>query len=175
MERQKKEQVVGELEERLKKLDSMFLAEYSGMSVAQMTKLRRELRNVGVEFNVVKNSLLRIASAGTKAEALKDKFFGPNAIICINKDPSAAAKVLAGVAKEMPNLKLKAGYLGAKVITVADILKLATLPSKEQLVSQLLGLLQGMPQRLVYVLSGNLNKLVWTLSAIKTQKEEAAA
>jgi large subunit ribosomal protein L10 len=174
LERQKKEQVVAELEEKLKKLDSMFLAEYSGMSVAQTTKLRREFRNVDVEFNVVKNSLLRIASAGTKAEVLKDKFFGPNAIICIGKDPSAAAKIIAGVAKEMPNLKVKAGYLGTKVITTEDILKLATLPSKDQLVSQLLGLLQGMPQRLVYVLSGNLNKLVWTLSAIKTQKEEAA-
>ena len=174
MERQKKEQVVEELGEKLKKLDYMFLAEYSGMSVAQTTKLRRELRTVDVEFNVIKNSLLRIASAGTNAEALKDRFTGPNAIICIGKDPSAAAKVIAGLSKEMPNLKLKAGYLGAQVITVEDILKLATLPSKEQLLAKLLGLLQGMPQRLVYVLSGNLNKLMWTLNAIKTQKEEAA-
>jgi len=60
------------------------------------------------------------------------------------------------------------------VITAEDILRLATLPSKDQLVSQLLGLLQGMPQRLLFVLSGNLNKLMWTLSAIKTKKEEAA-
>jgi large subunit ribosomal protein L10 len=174
LERQKKEQVVAELSAKLKELNNMFLAEYIGMSVAQTTKLRRELRNVDVEFNVVKNSLLTIASEGTKAAALKDKFTGPNAIICIKKDPTSAAKVIAGLGKEMPNLKLKAGYLGAQVLTPEEILKLATLPSHDVLVAKLLGLLQGMPQRLVYVLSGNLNKLMWTLNAIKTQKEEAA-
>ena len=174
MERQKKEQVVEELGAKLKELNFMFLTEYSGMSVAQLTKLRRELRSVDVEFNVVKNSLLKIASGGTKAEALKDQFSGPNAIICIHKDPTSAAKIIAGLSKEMPNLKLKAGFLGNKVISAEEILKLATLPSREMLISKLLGLLQGMPQRLVYVLSGNLNKLMWTLSAIKNQKEEAA-
>jgi large subunit ribosomal protein L10 len=174
LERQKKEQVVEELGAKLKELNYMFLSEYSGMSVAQLTKLRRELRGVDAEFSVVKNSLLKIASEGTNAEALKDKFSGPNAIICINKEPTSAAKVIAGLSKEMPNLKLKAGYLGNRVISAEEIMKLATLPSREVLLAQLLGLLQGMPQRLVYVLSGNLNKLMWTLSAIKTQKEEAA-
>ncbi len=174
MERQKKEQVVVELGAKLKKLDCMFLAEYSGMSVAQTTKLRRELRNVDTEFNVVKNSLLTIASEGTKAAVLKDRFSGPNAIICINKDPTGAAKVIAGLAKEMPNLKLKAGYLGTQVMSPEEILKLATLPSHDILVAQLLGLLQGVPQRFVYVLSGNLQKLMNALNAIKTQKEEAA-
>jgi large subunit ribosomal protein L10 len=174
LERQKKEQVVEELGAKLKELNYMFLSEYSGMSVAQLTKLRRELRGVDAEFSVVKNSLLKIASEGTKAEALKDQFSGPNAIICINKEPTSAAKVIAGLSKEMPNLKLKAGYLGNRVISAEEIMKLATVPSREVLIAQLLGLLQGMPQRLVYVLSGNLNKLMWTLSAIKTQKEEAA-
>jgi large subunit ribosomal protein L10 len=174
LERRKKEQVVEELGAKLKQLNYMFLTEYSGMSVAQTTKLRRELRNVDVEFNVIKNSLLRIASEGTKAAVLKDKFYGPNAIICINKDPISAAKVLAGLFKEMPNLKLKAGFLGEQVLTPEDIVRLSTLPSKEMLMGKLLGLLQSMPQRLVYVLSGNLNKLMMTLNAIKTQKEEAA-
>ena len=174
MERQKKEQLVEELGAKLKGLNYMFLTEYSGMSVAQLTKLRRELRGVDVEFSVVKNTLLKIASEGTKAEALKDRFFGPNAIICINKDPSSAAKVIAGLTKEMPNLKLKAGYLGDRVISAEEILKLATLPTREVLIAQLLGLLQGVPQRFVSVLAGNLNKLMWTLNAIKTKKEEAA-
>ncbi len=88
-----------------------FLLDYSGTNMPQMTKLRRELRNIDVEFNVVKNTLLKIASGGTKAEVLQDKFSGPNAIICINKDPSSAAKVLSGLAKDIPNLKLKAGFL----------------------------------------------------------------
>jgi large subunit ribosomal protein L10 len=172
LERQKKEKVVEELKAKLANLNAMFLAEYSGTNMTQMTKLRRELRNVDVEFNVVKNTLLKIASGGTKAEALQDKFSGPNAIVCINKDPSAAAKVLSGLAKDIPNLKLKAGFLGNRVITAEEILKLATIPSKEVLVGRFLGLLQGMPQRLLYVLSGNMNKLMMTLNAIKIQKEQ---
>lgn len=173
MERQKKEKVVEELKEKLSQLDSMFLAEYSGTNMTQMTRLRRELRNVDVEFNVVKNSLLKIAAEGTKAEVLQDKFSGPNAIMCIRKDPTSAAKVIAGLAKDIPHLKLKAGFLGTKVISADEILKLATLPSKDALVGKLLGLLQGMPQRLLYVLSGNTNKLMMTLNSIKIQKEQA--
>jgi large subunit ribosomal protein L10 len=120
----------------------------------------------------VKNTLLKIASGGTKAEVLQDKFKGPNAIICINKDPSSAAKVLSGLAKDIPNLKLKGGFLGTRVITSEEILKLATIPSKDVLVGKFLGLLQGMPQRFLYVLSGNMNKLMMTLNAIKIQKEQ---
>jgi len=172
LERQKKEKVVEELNAKLASLNAMFLADYSGTNMPQMTKLRRELRNIDVEFNVVKNTLLKIASGGTKAEALQDKFSGPNAIICINKDPSSAAKVLSGLAKDIPNLKLKAGFLGNRVISSEEILKLATIPSKEVLVGRFLGLLQGMPQRLLYVLSGNMNKLMMTLNAIKIQKEQ---
>jgi large subunit ribosomal protein L10 len=173
LEKRKKEKVVEDLGTKLKTLNYMFLTDYSGMNVAQMTRLRRELRNVGTEFNVVKNTLLRIASRGTKAEPLKDQFYGPNAIMSISSDPIGAAKVLASVAKEMPQLKLKAGFLGDRVITPEDIVRLATVPPREVLIAKLLGLLQGTPQRLVYVLSGNLSKLMVTLNAIKTKKEEA--
>lgn len=173
MEKQKKHKVVDELSAKLKNLNYMFLTDYSGMNVAQVTRLRRELRNVGVEFNVVKNTLLRIASQGTRAEALKKEFVGPNAIITIPEDPVSAAKVLAGVAKDMPKLKLKAGFLKDKVISPEEILKLATLPTRDVLLARLVGLLQGMPQKLVYVLSGNTSKLMMTLNAIKMKKEEA--
>jgi large subunit ribosomal protein L10 len=174
LERQKKEKVVEELGSKLRELKYLFLAEYSGMTVAQITRLRRELRNVDTEFTVVKNSLLKIASKGTKAEALQDKFDGPNAIVSIYKDPIGAARVIAGIAKEVPSLKLKAGYLGERLITPEDILKLATLPSREALLGKLVGVLKGQPSRLVYALSGNLNKLVLVLNSIKNQKEQQA-
>lgn len=174
MEKEKKYKVVEELSEKLKRMNSMFLAEYSGLTVAQITKLRKELRTVDVEFNVVKNSLLKIASEGTGAAVINDKFTGPNAIVGIYNDPTSAAKIITAMAKEMPLLKLKAGFLGDKPLTVEDIVKLATLPSKEILIAKLMGLLQGMPQRLLYVLSGNTNKLMMALNAIKTQKEQAA-
>jgi len=174
LERQKKEKVVQELGSKLSKLEYLFLAEYSGMSVAQITRLRRELRSVDTEFTVIKNSLMKIASKGTKAEALQDKFDGPNAIISIYKDPIGAARVVASIVKDVPSLKLKAGYLGTRLITAEDILKLATLPSREALLGKLVGVLKGQPSRLVYALSGNLSKLMLVLNSIKNQKEQHA-
>lgn len=173
MERTKKQKVVEELGAKFNRMNSMFIAEYSGLKVSQMTKLRKELRSVDAELNVVKNTLLNIASEGTNAQALKDSFSGPNAIVCIYKDPVGAAKVITGFLKEMPQLKLKAGFLGKQAITPEDVLKLATLPSRELLIAKLMGLLQGTPQRFVYALSGNLSKLMITLNAIKVKKEQA--
>lgn len=173
MEKGKKRKVVDELGTRLRRMNSMFIAEYSGMTVAQITRLRRELRNIGVDFTVVKNTLLKIASEGTKAKILQDKFHGPNAIVCIYNDPVGAAKVVQNFSREVPQLKIKAGFLEDQALSPEDILKLSTLPPREVLITKFLGLLQSMPQRFVYVLSGNLSKLVYTLDAIKTQKAEA--
>lgn len=173
MERSKKYQVVEDLGTKLKNIDSMFLAEYLGMNVAQVTRLRRELRAIGVEFSVVKNTLLKIASAGTKAELIQDKFQGPNAIICIYNDPASAAKVIQGLSKDMPQLKMKGGVLGTRVLAPEDIMYLASLPSREVLIAKFMGLLQSVPQRFMNVLSGNVSKLLYTLDAIKNQKAQA--
>jgi large subunit ribosomal protein L10 len=173
LERKAKEQVVEELGDKLSRADALFLAEYSGMSVAQITKLRRELDNVGGEFKVAKNTLLRIAAAGTKAEALKDEFAGPNALVYSYKDPVGVAKVLAAIGKDVPKLKVKSGLLGTQRLAASDIATLATIPPKEVLVAKLLGLMKGLPQRLVGALSGNLMQLMLTLNAIKSQKEGA--
>ena len=171
MERKTKQGVVSELETKLKRAKALFLAEYSGMNVAQMTKLRRELQNAGGELKVTKNTLLRIASRGTDAEAILDKFTGPNALICSYKDPVGIAKVLAGISKEMPMLKVKSGVLGKQKLGPEDMARLAALPPREVLVAKLMGLVQSGPQRLVGVLAANLNRLMWTLTAIKTKKE----
>ena len=171
MERKTKQAVVSDLGSRLKRANALFLAEYSGMRVAQITRLRRELENIGGEFKVAKNTLLKIAASGTDAEAILDQFAGPNAVICSYKDPVGIAKLLATLAKEMPLLKVKSGVLGKQKLGLEDIAKLATLPTKEVLIARLLGMMQAAPQRLVGVLAGNINKLMWTLSAIKSQKE----
>jgi large subunit ribosomal protein L10 len=173
LERQSKEKVVAELQEKLKRANALFLTEYSGMNVAQVSKLRRDLDGAGGEFKVAKNTLLTKAAAGTQAESLTQEFAGPNAMIYSYRDPVGVAKVLAGVAKDMPKLKVKLGLLGTQRLTPADIANLATIASKEVLVAKLLGLLKGMPQRLVGTLAANLMQLMWTLNAIKTQKEEA--
>ncbi|OPY66065.1 MAG: 50S ribosomal protein L10 [Syntrophorhabdaceae bacterium PtaU1.Bin034] len=171
MERKAKEKVVEELEDKLKRAGALFIAEYSGMSVAQISKLRRELDNVGGEFKVAKNTLLKIASTGTQAEAIQDQFAGPNAVIYSYKDPVGVAKVLAATTKDVPKLKLKTGLLGKQRLGAQEIQALSTIPPKEVLVGKLLGLLMSMPQRLVGALSGNIMQLMLTLNAIKSQKE----
>jgi large subunit ribosomal protein L10 len=171
LERKAKEKVVEELGGKFSRAGALFLAEYSGMSVAQISKLRRELDNVGGEFKVAKNTLLKIAAAGTQAEALRDEFAGPNAVIYSFADPVGVAKVLSAVAKDVPKLKLKSGLLGNKRLSGPDIATLATIPPREVLVGRLLGLMLGLPQRLVGALSWNLMQLMLTLNAIKTQKE----
>jgi large subunit ribosomal protein L10 len=173
LERKAKEKVLEELGDKLKRAGALFLAEYSGMNVAQISKLRRDLDNVGGEFKVAKNTLLKIASAGTGAEALQDQFAGPNAVIYSFKDPVGVAKVLTATAKDVPKLKLKLGLLGDRRISGPDIATLATIPPKEVLVGKLLGLMLSLPQRLVGALSGNLMQLMLTLNAIKSQKEGA--
>jgi large subunit ribosomal protein L10 len=173
LERPSKEKVVVELQKKLERANALFLTEYSGMNVAQVSKLRREIDGAGGEFKVAKNTLMTKAAAGTQAESLAGEFAGPNAMIYSYRDPVSVAKVLAGVAKEMPKLKVKLGLLGTQRLTPADIAYLATIPPKDVLVAKLLGLMKGMPQRLVATLSANLMQLMWTLSAIKTQKEEA--
>lgn len=171
MEKKTKQKVMDELQEKLNRANALFLTEYSGLNVAQVSKLRRDIDNAGGEFKVAKNTLLKIAATGTQAEGLKDDLAGPNAMIYSYKDPVGVAKVLAGVAKDLPKLKVKAGLLGTQRLTAQDIANLATIPPKEVLVGKLLGLMKGMPQRLVGTLSANLMQLMWTLNAIKTQKE----
>ncbi len=171
MERKTKQAVVEELGARLKRAKALFLAEYSGMNVAQMTRLRRELSQSGGEIKVAKNTLLRLAASGTAAEAVRDQFTGPNAVIYSYKDPVGIAKLLSAIAKEIPFLKVKSGLLGRQLLGPEDLTRLATLPSKEVLLAKLLGLMKGTPQKLVGVLSANLNQLVWTLNAIRSKKE----
>ena len=171
MERKTKEGVVNELGSKLKQANAVFLAEYSGMNVAQMTRVRRELEQAGAEFKVTKNTLLRLAASGTDAEALRDQFTGPNAVICSYTDPAAVARLLSSIAKEIPFLKVKSGVFGRQRLGPDDLVRLATLPSREVLLGKLLGLMKSPPRRLVGVLAANLNRLMWTLNAIKSQKE----
>jgi large subunit ribosomal protein L10 len=171
LERKTKQKVMDELQEKLTAANALFLTEYSGLNVAQISRLRRDLNNAGGEFKVAKNTLLRNAASGTQAEGLKDQFTGPNAMIYSYKDPVSIAKVLAAVAKDMPKLKVKLGLLGKQRLSPQDIVNLATIPPKDILVAKLLGLMKGMPQRLVGTLSANLMQFMWTLNAIKNQKE----
>jgi large subunit ribosomal protein L10 len=166
LDRARKEELVGELHDKFNSAEAVFLMEYRGITVGDLTKLRRELRDASVEFKVVRNTFAKIALGDTPIEEIKDQFVGPVAVAFSTKDAAAAAKALKSFSKEEPKLKFKLGTLGAKVLQMSEIDNLATLPSRDELLAKLVGSLNGVPTSLVGVLSGVPRKLLYTLKAI---------
>ncbi|HTG80563.1 MAG TPA: 50S ribosomal protein L10 [Geobacteraceae bacterium] len=160
------------MHDKLQRAQAVFLADFRGMDVGKATELRNELRKAAVEYKVVKNTLLDLASRDTDKESLQPHFTGPTAVALSYDDPVAAAKVLSKFAKEQQaTFKLKAGVLTGKAITVPDIQALADLPSREVLLAKLLGTIQAPVANFVGVLAAVPGSFVRALDAIKNQKE----
>jgi len=165
-----KEQVVAELAGKLAEAKAAFLADYRGLDVEQANKLRGELREAGVEFRVVKNTLLNLAAKGTASECLKDHFVGPTAIAIAAEDPVAPAKVLSEFAKASKTFELKAGMLDGGLLSLEDIKALAELPSREVLLAKMLGSINAPVSNFVGVLAAVPRSLVQVLGAIQDKK-----
>ena len=172
MNKESKQQVVTELHDKLLRAKAVFLADFRGMNVGKATDLRNELRKASVEYKVVKNTLLDLASRDTDKEPLSPHYAGPTAIALSYDDPVSAAKVLSRFAKEQQaTFKLKAGVLSGKVIGAADIQALAELPSREVLIAKLLGTMQAPTANFVGVLAAVPASFVRALDAIRARKE----
>lgn len=169
---QKKEQVA-RLAKEFSESEIAILVDYKGLDVLKLTELRAQLRNEGVRMEVVKNSLLVRASEGTDAALMKDFYKGPNAIVWSTDDPVAPARILAKFAKDNEKLEIKAGALSGALLTADEINQLAKMPSREELLGQLVRTLNAVPTSFVTVLSGVPRAFVNVLSAIKDQKEAA--
>ena len=169
-----KAEIVGELQERIGRSQFNILADFTGLKVAEMTRLRRQVREVDGELRVVKNTLLTRAAGGdTPMASLGSQFVGPNAVTFGYGDPVALAKVLIKFAQEKPQFKLKAGVLSGQVLTAKDVEALSKLPDREVLLAQFLGVLQGVPTALVTVLAGVIRNLLNVLVALKDKKTES--
>lgn len=170
MNRNSKEQVVAELAQKLAATKTAFLADYRGLNVEQVNTLRGELRKAGVEYQVVKNTLLRLAAKDTAVECLDPHLNGPTAIAIAGADPVAPAKVLTEFAKANAKFELKAGALDGRLLSVEDIKALADLPSREVLLAKLLGSLNAPASNFVGVLAAIPGSLVRVLAAIQEKK-----
>lgn len=170
MNRTEKEQVVQELAKRLAETDAAFLADYRGINVDQATRLRRELTQAGVEYRVVKNNLIKLAAKGTSAEPLQKFCAGPTAIAMAGADPVTPAKILSKFAKDVQAFELKAGVLGGKLLSVADINALADLPSREELLAKALASMNAPASNFVGTLAAIPRSLVQVLNAIGQSK-----
>ena len=137
---QDKKAIVADVGAQLAGAQTVVLAEYRGIPVEQLTKLRASARDQGVYLRVLKNTLARRAAQGTQFEPLADSMVGP-LIYGISADPIASAKVLQGFAKTQDLLVIKAGLYNGKLLDVAGVKALATIPSRDELLSQLLGVM----------------------------------
>lgn len=169
-----KKAVVAEVSAKLADAQAAMLAEYRGLTVAQMTELRRKAYGSQVYVRVVKNTLARRAVAGSSFECLQDHMVGPLAL-AVSKDPVAVAKVLAEFAKGNEALKIKAGAMGGKLMSVEQVQALAKLPSREQLLATLVGTMQAPIVKFVRTLNEVPSKFVRTLAAVRDAKEKTAA
>ena len=174
MDRQEKEKFVADLHGRLQKARGTFLVEYKGLDVESMNRLRKELKKVDAEFQVVKNRLLKLASEETDTGLIKDHMHGPSAIAVTYEDMVGTAKVLVDFAEQFKKLEIKNGQISGKVVDVDAIKRLAKLPGRDVLLAQTLSAMQAVPASFVRVLNGVVAKLLNVLTAIEQQKAESA-
>ena len=147
MKIENKKKIVEDLKKKFATTKVVIVTDYKGLNVAQMTELRRNLSEAKVEFQVVKNTLLTRASKDTDAELLADVFKGPSGIALSFDDPVAPAKILTQFAKDNKKLEIKAGVMNGKMMNLDAITALSKLPSREELLAQVLSTMNAVPMR----------------------------
>jgi large subunit ribosomal protein L10 len=169
--RSEKQQDLDKLKTELAKVSTVILTTFQGITVENDTKLRRAVQAAGGQYKVVKNTLAERAGAGTPVEGLLKNLSGTNSIAFTNTDPVALAKALTKVAKEVPAFQFRAGLVEGRVISIAEIQQLANLPSKEELLSKIMFLLNAPAQRVAMALNALPRNLAVVVSeAVKSNK-----
>ena len=172
--REEKSQEVSELNEQIGKASNAFLIDFKGITVPQVTELRKQVRQTNSGYVVVKNTLALIALKDSPIINMKEKFTGPTAIAFNSTDAVVLAKALTKFAKDVPAVQFKGALLNGQVVPASEIQNIANLPSREELVAKLLYLLQSPIRGLVTVLQANIRNLALVIGQISKQKETAA-
>ncbi|MFO1400720.1 MAG: 50S ribosomal protein L10 [Steroidobacteraceae bacterium] len=170
-----KKALVTEVSAVAAKAVSVVAAEYRGLTVTQMTDLRAKARAQGVYMRVVKNTLARKAVAGTSFECIGPALKGPLVLAFSKEDPGAAARVIKAFAKDNDKLVATLVSLGGQLLPGKDIDKVASLPTREQALAMLMGVMRAPIQKLVGTLNAAPSKLVRTLAAVRDQRQSAGA
>ena len=171
---EQKQAVVAEVSAQLAGAQAVILAEYRSIAVKDMTELRKKARGSGVYLRVLKNTLARRAVAGTPFKGLTEKMVGPLAY-GISSDPVAAAKVLQEFAKDNEKFVIKAGAMPNLVLSAREVVELAKMPSRQELLAKLVATLQAPIAKFVRTLNEVPGKFARTLAAVRNQKQQQAA
>ena len=166
-----KQKKVKEIQEKVSDAQLVIFADYRGLNVEEMTELRNKLRMPGVEFKVLKNTLLEFALKNLEKEEVIEYLPGPNAVLFSNEEAVEPAKVVFDFAKKHKNLDIKVGMLEGQLISAEKIKALAELPPKEVLLAQVLGTMLAPITSFVYVLNANITGLARVIDQIREQKE----
>jgi large subunit ribosomal protein L10 len=150
---EKKKEVVKEIQEKFANAKSVVLSDYRGLNVAETTELREKFREAGVEYKVYKNNLVKLAVKGTDFEEITADLTGPNAIAFGYEDPVVPAKVIKDFAKEHGNLSLKTGIIEGEYFGSEKMLKIAEIPSKDELIVRFLSSVKSPVNNFVYLLN----------------------
>jgi large subunit ribosomal protein L10 len=170
--KEQKQQDIALLKEEFENAGNAMVVSFQGLPVEKDWELRRALEKAELNYRVIKNTLGKIAVEGTPLEPLKDHFVGMTAVAYSEKDPVGLAKVLSKFAKENAKLTFKAGVVEGRVINIKDIDTLASLPSKEELVSKLMFVLNSPAQRIATAVNGVARNLAVVIRQIADQKGE---
>jgi len=173
MDRTQKEQVVASLRQSFAEAQAVIVTDFKGIGMEQLSGLRAKMREIGAEFQVSKNTLVKLAAKDTPMDQLSDMMVGNNALGFTKGDPAALAKALSDFAKTNDKFVIKGGVLGEKTLNQAQIKALANMPSREVMLATLLGTMNAVPTSFVRVLAAVPQKLVYALAAIRDQKEAA--
>ena len=174
MKIEQKQQIVSDLSEKFAKSKVVIATDFKGLDVSSMTILRKKLYDSGVQYKVVKNTLLNKAAQGNDVANITHLFKGPSGVAFSLDDPVSPAKLLVEFSKGNEKLEIKGGVLGGKVLDFEAIKALSELPSKEVLIGQLLSVLCAVPTRFVRVLNGVPQQLMNVLNSIKEKKITAS-
>jgi len=169
----KKETTIEELRKRIASAPNLFLTDFAGLTVAEITKLRGELRKDGNTYSVVKNTLFKRAAGEELAKKLEAYLEGPTGIVFAGADPVSPAKALKQFSDQTKPVPVKVAYIDGAIADTKQVAVLAALPSKGELYAKLVGSLASPIRGLVTVLSGNQRGLVRVLDAIREKKEAA--
>jgi large subunit ribosomal protein L10 len=171
--KQQKNQEIEALRREFQESPNALLVGFQGIKVSDDERLRRELRQANLTYRVVKNTLAIRAAEGTPMEQIRENFTGATAIALSKNDPVTLAKVLSKWAKERPVFSFKAGVVEGRVIEVKDIDALASMPSKEELISKIMFLINSGAQRLAVATAGVARNLTVVIDQVRAQKEGA--
>jgi large subunit ribosomal protein L10 len=172
MNKTERQETVQSLTEQFRASPNLYVTDFTGLNVLRMTELRRRLRSAGVTYVVVKNTLALRALAANSVTGLDDHLAGPTGLILAGQDPVAAARVLTDFAREFERPTIKIGLVDGRPVTPDQVKRLAGLPSKQVLLSQLAGTIQAPMAQFAGVLSGMLYQMVGALEALRAQRSQ---